>query len=123
MKLIAFIYTLMMFLTLLYVPYQLPIPKVGGEFDAGYHWSCNYSDTAGISCARPNIKPEDSSFIKRGLEVIGLEKFLEKDFPIKYRVNNIRLISEWLFITFLTLIWMLAFRTSNRPHTQRQTVE
>ncbi|PVZ72317.1 hypothetical protein DC094_04735 [Pelagibaculum spongiae] len=120
MKITAAIYTLIMLCTVLLAPYQLPVPKIGGVLDAGYHWTCSSSKTTGFRCGHPNVKAEDSKLVSKALTFVKLEKLATKSIPIKYRLNYTRLISEWLFITFLTLIWMLAFQFSNTPNKKKQ---
>lgn len=116
MKIIASLYTLLMLSTFVCMPYQLPIPKVSGEFDAGYHLTCWLHDAKSFECKQPYMQAEDSNLVTALLSKIGLENLSQKEIPVKYRVNYTKLIAEWLFITFITLIWMLAIQFSSRTN-------
>lgn len=116
MKVIASFYTLLMLSTFICVPYQLPVPKVSGEFDVGYHLTCWFHESEGLGCRKPYMQAADSNFVTSLLSKVGLENISQKEIPVKYRVNYVKLVAEWLFITFMTLIWMLAIHFSNRTN-------
>ena len=116
MKIIASLYTILMLGTFIYMPYQLPIPKVSGEFDAGYHLTCWLHEPEGLGCKKPYLQAADSNVVTSLLSKVGLENLSKKEIPVKYRVNYVKLVAEWLFITFMTLIWMLAIHFSNRTN-------
>lgn len=116
MKKTAFLYTLLMLSTLMYMPFQYPIPKIGGHWDAGYHFITQINKETGYwHFGRPKIHVQDIGLVAQGLASLGLQNLSNAEAPLKYDVNYQRLFSEWFFITFIFLIWMLAFRFS-RPN-------
>jgi len=98
MKTAALIYTSLMLSTFICVPYQLPIPRIGGTYDAGYHLTCGLHEDSSSEygyvpdCRKPYVQPEDSQLIEKALSFVGLSQYSDKKIPIKYRINYQQLI-------------------------------
>ena len=116
MKKAALIYSLIMLSTLVYMPFQFPVPKIGGQWDAGYHLTVQKDKKTGaLHVGRPRLQAQDLSILRKALNYYNLGYLLRAEAPLKYSINYPRLFSEWFFVTFIFLIWMLAARFS-RPN-------